>query len=40
MRMRNFIHQNSRELLPELRELGAVDQGIIPEDMAGREGHI
>lgn len=37
--MRNFIHQNSRELLLELGEFRVEDQGINSEDMREREGH-
>lgn len=38
-RMRNFIHQNSGELLLELGEIRVEDQDINSEDMREREGH-
>lgn len=39
MRRGNFLHQIS-ELLPKLKEVREQDEGIIPEDMRGREDHL
>lgn len=36
----NFLHQNSGDLLPKLKEVRVQDEGIIPEDMTGRKDHL